>query len=350
MNYKIFSRAIHDQAMQNKIPIDGSFEITYRCNLKCVQCYALPLADEKSELSTEEISRILDELAQAGCLWLLLTGGEPLIRKDFKEIFIETKKKGFIITLFTNGTLITEEIATFFKEYPPFYIELTMYGASKEIYESITRVRGSYEKYKNGIALLKKFKIPFRLKTLLMKLNEHELPGMEEFAKEIGVEFTFDPIINPALNKDQTPCSYRMEPEKIARIDYNDKKRHQAWLKTLRENDKNTDHSFKCGGGWVSFSIDPNGKISPCLMSRKNTYDLKEISFKDAWNKFSPEYLSKSFMALDKCKTCDVSAFCDRCPGSEFLESGNDKSKYECEIANERAKLFVCSSKHRGEK
>jgi MoaA/NifB/PqqE/SkfB family radical SAM enzyme len=117
-------------------------ELTFRCNLQCAHCYCnLPLNDQDAinkELSTEKVCDILDQIADAGCLWLLLTGGEPLVRRDFLEIYTYAKKKGFMISLFTNGTLLTEKMADYLAEYPPFILEITLYGVTKETYESIT--------------------------------------------------------------------------------------------------------------------------------------------------------------------------------------------------------------------
>src|ERR1035437_1714272 len=101
------------------------------------------LAAKHCELTYEEHCRILDEVAEAGCLWLLFTGGEIFARKDFLEIYTYAKKQGFLITLFTNGNLITPQIADYLVEWRPFSIEITLYGATRETYEALTGVRGS---------------------------------------------------------------------------------------------------------------------------------------------------------------------------------------------------------------
>src|ERR1700737_125369 len=146
--YADLSRSIHQHYSGQRTPLEVSIEVTRRCPLECQHCYNnLPMADQDArsrEMSTEEHFRMLDELVEMGCFWLLYTGGEIFARKDFLEIYTYAKKKGFLITLFTNGTLITEKIADYLVEWPPFAIEITLYGRTKETYEELTAVPGLY--------------------------------------------------------------------------------------------------------------------------------------------------------------------------------------------------------------
>ncbi|UCD72074.1 MAG: radical SAM protein, partial [Syntrophobacterales bacterium] len=120
---------------EQRVPLAGVLELTFRCNNRCMHCYVNKGADDgrerKKELSYDQMCRILDAIAEEGCLWLLLTGGEPFIRRDFVEIYTYAKRRGFLITLFTNGTLIDPEIADFLREWPPRSIEITLYGMSE---------------------------------------------------------------------------------------------------------------------------------------------------------------------------------------------------------------------------
>ncbi|MCP4715483.1 MAG: radical SAM protein, partial [Deltaproteobacteria bacterium] len=166
--YTQWSETLHRNAVSKRIPINGTLELTRRCNLACRHCYNnLPLHDQparRNELSTAELRRVLDELADAGCLWLLLTGGEPFARSDILDIYSAARDKGFIITLFTNATLISEQIADTLAARPPFSIEVTLYGATEKTYERITGVPGSYERCLRGIRLLQSRGLPLKLK------------------------------------------------------------------------------------------------------------------------------------------------------------------------------------------
>ena len=128
--YGDWSLDVHKRWATKRIPISGSIEVTQRCNNRCIHCYNnLPVGDQKAgrkELNLDEHRRILDQVAAAGCLWLLLTGGEVFVRNDFLDIYTYAKHKGFLITLFTNGTLITSDIADYIAEIPSFWIQYTM--------------------------------------------------------------------------------------------------------------------------------------------------------------------------------------------------------------------------------
>ena len=166
------------KVLERRIPIVGSFELTERCNLSCKHCYInLPTnnrAARAAELTTEEICRILDEMADAGCMWLLLTGGDPFLRPDFLDIYTYTKKKGICVTVFTNGTMITPKIADYFVELPPRRIEITLYGMTEATYEAVTGLPGSYKKCIRGIELLHERGLPLRLKTIGLTINKHD--------------------------------------------------------------------------------------------------------------------------------------------------------------------------------
>src|ERR1044072_6469985 len=127
-SYGDFSLALHERLLRERVALEGTIEVTRRCPLACAHCYNnLPINDGQArskELSYEEHRRILDEIADAGCLWLLYSGGEIFARQDFLRIYTYAKKKGLLVTLFTNGTMITQKIADYLVRWPPFSIEI----------------------------------------------------------------------------------------------------------------------------------------------------------------------------------------------------------------------------------
>ena len=147
LSYAAFSDSFQTRWSDLRVPLNGTIEVTRRCPLTCLHCYNnLPMNDREAggqELDYAGHCRLLDELADAGCLWLLYTGGEIFARRDFLDIYTYAKKKGFLITLFTNGTLVTERIADHLAEWRPFAIEITLYGLTKETYERLTGIPGS---------------------------------------------------------------------------------------------------------------------------------------------------------------------------------------------------------------
>src|SRR5258708_6947750 len=168
LSYDEFSRRISSVFAGRRAPLQGTIELTNRCPLNCSHCYNnLPMNDFEArnrELSTREYLDILDQLADAGCLWICFSGGEIFARRDFFEIYGHAKQRGFIITLFTNGILIDERVADRLVEMRPFSIEITLYGRTKETYEALTRIPGSWEKCIRGIRLLLGRNLPLKLK------------------------------------------------------------------------------------------------------------------------------------------------------------------------------------------
>lgn len=331
-----------------RIPVEGSFELTFRCNLRCVHCYCnLPAHDKDAlqmELRTEEVLCILDQAAEAGCLWLLLTGGEPLLRKDFSEIYAHAKKKGFIITLFTNGTLVTPEIADFLKDWPPHSVEVTLYGATRETYEKITRVSGSYGRCMNGIDLLLKRSLPLSLKTMAMTLNESELCRMETFASERGLRFRFDPMLNPRLDGGKGACAYRLPPERVVDLDVTHRARAEEWKAFCKEfvRPVHSEYILDCGAGVCTFHIDPYGRLSPCQLVRFWNYDLRKDDFKTVWAEKVPGTLKAKPRGDYPCGRCELLSLCGQCAGWSWLETQSMEAPvdYLCRIAHLRADAF----------
>lgn len=344
LSYGELSESLHKEAVEKRIPISGGFELTYRCNLRCVHCYVEGEGNVQKELSFEEICAILDEMANEGCLWLLITGGEPLIRKDFLDIYLYAKKKGFIITLFTNGTLINLDVIECFLEWPPFKVEITVYGASQETYEKVTQVPRSYDKCMSGINLLVENDIALQLKSMIMTLNKHEVRELKNLSKSLGMPFMFDPILSPKLNRSLEPRLYSLSSEEIVGLDLEDPQRLQEWkeyLKTSLQKPK-SDSLYRCAAGQTTFFISPYGELQLCVISRTPSYNLKTGSFKVGWYDFFRNICQQKVREDFKCKECELVSICGQCPGWSYLEHGNYDTpvEYLCEIAHQRAEEF----------
>ena len=207
------------------IPLSGQIELTYRCNLNCIHCYCQDLGCIRRELTTKEWMAILDMLQTEGCLYLTFTGGEPLVREDFLEIYAYAKRKGFMITLFTNGQALTAKLINYLVKSPPSSMEITLNGISQKTYEFITQVPGSFVKVMNAIKQAKEKKIPFILKTNCLKQNKSEIVRIKAFTEELFAKlprnrhrFKYSPLIYPKYNRDKTPCNYRLTPADLLEV------------------------------------------------------------------------------------------------------------------------------------
>jgi len=343
-SYERFTDELHQAAVKERLPVNGSLALTYRCNMACAHCYGV-VEPKNKELSTREIFLALDEMADAGCLWLLLTGGEPLMREDFLDIYLYAKRKGFIVTLFSNGTLLNSEVADCLKSYPPFMVEITLYGASRQVYERVTGVIGSYDKCVSGIDLLLDKGIPLKLKTTLTTANKEELADIKAFAKKkTDSVFRYDPVLSPKLNGDRKPCVARISPQEVIVLESVDEKRSKEWFELFQKfgNQGELNKIFNCEAGRTFFHIDPYGQMRMCEMVRQPAYDIFKLGFKKIWDELFMEELALPCEDRHPCKNCRSFVFCDICPGWAQLETGEvkDKVEYLCRLAELRAEAF----------
>jgi len=362
LNYANFSLSLHRKIEGRRIPLGGVIEVTHRCPLKCVHCFNnLPAENSQirsRELSSGELCRVLDEIAEAGCLWLLFTGGEILARKDFLNVYAHAKRKGLLITLFTNGVLVTEEIAAFLAGMPPFVIEITLYGRTPETYERITRVPGSFERCMRGIRLLKDHGLPLKLKTMVVSVNKHEIWEMKRFVEEdLGLEFRFDAMINPRIDASHSPLAFRLTPEEVIGLDLQDPKRMAEWKSFTQKFNgpvhppEKADELYHCGAGINSFSIDPYGMLSVCVLSRGDAFDLRKGSFQEGWERFLSKVRHKKITRHTKCTGCEIKAKCGMCPANGELENrdGEEPIDFFCHVAHKRSRALGLSVKPHGE-
>lgn len=351
LSYADFSEKIHYNTSRKRAPIDASIDLTYRCNNKCVHCYCnLSEKDgqaSKDELSTVEVKKLLDDLASMGSLWLLITGGEPLLREDFEEIYLHAKKKGFIITLFTNGTLLDDRTVGLLSEYPPFEVEISLYGATQETYEKVSRVKGSYERCLNGIKKIVGSGIKLKLKTMALTINQHEIEAMDRMALDLGCEFRFDPILNKRIDayNFSDPVKYRISPEDVVRLDKAYPKRMEEWMRFCDKfvgEPVRDDRIFKCGAGLGMIHIDPYGNAKGCMMMARDGFSIKEHGLKWIWEKGILSVITRKKYFSLPCDDCHLANLCGQCPSWSILENGNIKKEviYLCNIAKIRQRDF----------
>ncbi len=317
LTYGEFSADLHKRQGGERVPLQVSIEVTRRCPLECLHCYNnLPMGDmdaKQREMTKEEHFRVLDELVEMGCFWLLYTGGEIFARKDFLEIYTYAKKKGFLITLFTNGTIINEQIADYLKEWPPFAIEITLYGRTRETYEALTMIPGSYDRCLRGIKLLKERGLPLKLKTVATSINKHEVMAMRQFAEEeLGVEFTTDGQVNPRIDCSQSPLAVRLMPEEVVALDMTSAKQFSEYRKLAKRGSENppnlrqVDTVYSCGGGLNSFAVNAYGEIGICVISQQETFDVREGGVRRVWEESLLHLRSRKRTKVTKCIECRI--------------------------------------------
>jgi radical SAM protein with 4Fe4S-binding SPASM domain len=353
LSYQAFSEGMHQRHFGERAPLQASIEVTRRCPLECLHCYNnLPMGDveaRRRELNKEEHFRLLDELVEMGCFWLLYTGGEIFARKDFLEIYTYAKQKGFLVTLFTNGTIISEEIADYLVEWPPFAIEITLYGRTKETYEALTGVPGSYGKCLRGIELLRSRGLPLKLKTVATSVNKHEIFAMKRFAEEeLGLEFKFDGQINPRIDCSQSPLAVRLTPEEVVALDLHSPKAESEYRRLAKHDAENPPNLaqngtvYFCGGGMNSFSINAYGEMGICVISQQETFSIREAGARQVWEDALLHLRNRKRTRVTKCIECRIQSLCGMCPANGEMENGDRESPVEflCNVAHLRAEAI----------
>ncbi|MBI4536564.1 MAG: radical SAM protein [candidate division NC10 bacterium] len=348
IRYEGFYARIATRVSRERIPLDGSIELTFRCNLRCVHCYVNEPPGARrvrhEELSTREIHRITDEAVDLGCLYLLLTGGEPLLRSDFMDIYLHMKRRGVVPTLFTNGTMLTPRVADFLAEWPPFSVEITVYGSTQPVYEAVTGIPGSYRRCIEGIERLLNRKLRVCLKTIPMTLNSHDMDGMRSLAAWFGLKFHWDPLINCRVDGGTGPAAVRLSGEQIAALDAQEPVRAEHFRKEFRERHRfdPPEDLVTCGAYLNTFHIDPYGNLFPCMLVRWPAYNLQEGSLRQGWEEFFPAMRARLRTRAVPCDGCAYNAACDRCIGWSQIETGDPEGliPFLCEVTRARARAF----------
>jgi len=348
-----------DKLKNKRKAISFDLEITSRCNNNCRHCYInMPANDKKArrkELSFDEIKSIVDQAVELEAVWCLLTGGEPLLREDFFDIYLYLKKKGLLVSVFTNATLITKKHAEFFKSYPPRDIEVTVYGVTKDTYERVTQTPGSFDAFMAGLNLLLQNYIKVRFKAMALHSNVQELSKISQFCRERTKDyFRFDPFLHlrfdgdPGRNREIR--SERLSPSEIVAIEQADPERSVALKKSCNKlinpglAHTNCNHLFHCGTGNGSFTVSYDGLFRLCssLWHPDCIYDLRKGTLGEAWDDFVPKVRAmhsnrKDFLA--RCRSCTIINLCMWCPANSYLEAGklDTPVEYFCELAHSRA-------------
>lgn len=290
-------------------PAQVMLEVTHRCNLPCTHCY-LPDHEDHGELSFDEICGVLDQLRDAGTLFLTLTGGEVLARADFLEILDAAVARGFAVKVLTNATLVTDEIADRFARAGVLEVSVSVYGASAEVHDRVTEMPGSWERTMAGIRRLRDRELHVLVKSPVMTLNGAPARDLKQWAALHNLPCNLELAISTRTNGNPSPLEYQLQrPQMVALM--TDPVLQGALLP------EPTDGPEPCSAGKSYCAIGPTGDLQPCIMMPLVVGNLRRERFIDLWQE-AP--LFQRLQALDKsdlkeCGSCDVAHACSRCPG-----------------------------------
>ncbi len=347
LQYSDFSLKVQSHEVNERRFVKVQIELTYGCNLHCVHCYTDPFNKPdllKKELNSENLIEALDRLKEEGFLWLCFTGGEIFMRKDFLKIYDHAFRQGFLITLFTNATLINDSIANHLSEFPPFSIEVSLYGATAETYERVTQVKGSYERCLKGIRLLVDHELPVKLKTSLMTVNAHELEDMQSLAKTFGLSLKWSGVLYPRLDGDISSTEYRLPPEELLKLEFQDEDYQPESCVPAAQSAQPVVSPpaglYRCGCGKLNAHINPYGMVGTCTWSQRSRFDFHG-GFQEGMTGIAREMLALTYKKESACAACTAFQFCDKIPEMAVHENGGDihaPVSHFCDVAFGRAK------------
>ena len=335
-------------------------ELTARCNNNCTHCYInLPAGDtaaQEKECSTETILALMDRAADLGALWCLLTGGEPLLRDDFEEIYSGIRQRGFLVSIFTNATLVTAAHIRLFRAFPPRRIEVTVYGCTKSTYEQVTRQPGSFKAFERGLQRLLSADLPVSLKTVATRANRHEQALIRAYCDQRShFPFRFDPLLHLRLDGDpernRDIIAQRLSPKEVADLEASDPRRMDALRRQWHNPGKSKESSptapqlFQCRAGLEDCTIGWDGTFRLCssLTHPDFTYNLRTGGLEEAWLRFAPacRQIRPKRDAENACAQCGLVSLCLGCPAHLYLETGrmDGDCPYFCNVATARAHL-----------
>ena len=341
----LFTRLYPDD---QRVPNAISMELTHRCNFSCPHCYCrLPQAGPtpRAELSTAQWLRIIGEAVDEGVLFALFTGGEPLLREDFRELWRFGRERGLISVLFTNGSLLDADVADFLAKWTPRLVSVSLYGATEETYRRMTGRPGMHRQVLEGVDLLRERGLMFDVRSIITRTNLHEVPALREQSARYQEIFKWDAeLIGSYATGQSDPASVRLSAQELFDIEYQDEVRLAEWHKIVanwKPAPVQPDYPFRCGVLRSEFHLDPYGGLHPCLGLESICLDLLQMSVHEAWEAL-PEALLEVIGEPGPCQSCGLPPICRQCPADALLEGepAGWPLPERCEMARLRAEAF----------
>ncbi len=336
--------------------INGTLELLPLCNMNCDMCYIRlgrsEMEAQGSLKSADEWIRLGKQMQEAGVLMLMLTGGEPLLFPEFRRLYLELRKLGMILTVNTNGTLLDEDWASFFGQYKPRRINITLYGANDEAYEKLCHYPGGYKKTRRAIHLLCAQGVDVKINGSITNDNSKDIDALFAIGEEFHLPVHMDTYMLPG-RKDRNfsfEGQARLLPEDAAAAEVKRLKGElspqdfRLYVDQMLQRVENTDavypNGISCMAGNCSFAINWQGQMRPCITLSEPSVPVFETGFEEAWKIIAQE--SKKFCLASQCAECRLRPICRVCVASAKLETGEyDKvPEYLCRFTHELLNLF----------
>lgn len=360
------SRYLHSKGIRMGLPVSGTFELTPRCNFDCKMCYVHLTAEEQRkrgpELSCDQWLSLASDARDAGMVFLLLTGGEPLVRPDFPKLLSELKKMGLFVSINSNGSMITKEMLDFFREDPPARFNITLYGGSNETYERLCG-RPAFDAVVGNIRALLEIGIPVKLNCSLTPYNGADLDQIAATAEALQVPLQTATYMFPPIRRDETMigCGDRFTSEEAAenalhwdQIRFTEEQfaaraERMAMGLSTPEGDSDCEgapgEGIRCRAGRASFWINWQGMMTPCGMMTEPAFCVLEDGFAAAWEK--TKAAAAAIRLPSACASCKYKHACHACAAMCMSETGRFDGRpcYVCTMTQKHVELTLKAAK-----
>jgi AdoMet-dependent heme synthase len=353
MNTPVMDRWIQ-RTVERHLPWSVHLDLTYRCNERCIHCYLDH--EDHGEMTTAEIKNVLDQLAEAGTLFLTFSGGEIFLRADLFDLIAYARKLHFDVSLKTNALLIDPERARKLRELGVRRIQISIYSTEPEVHDAITKVRGSLERSIAAIRFLQAQGLQLKIACPLMKQNLTAYRGVHELAEELGVPYVLDLTITPKMDGDTSILPLRISTQNLLPILQDPLLQRQSDLHgNLQDSlpvtgsasssgmESQAYDDIPCSAGHNSCYISPYGDVLPCVQMPIPAGNLRRQSFREVWLDSSTMNRVRAVREsqLPVCSSCSIREYCERCPGLAHMEGGDLLGAYEraCEMAELNARV-----------
>ena len=326
--------------INNDLLFFASIELTQKCNFNCLHCYC---SDKRNPyIPYEDVRKIIDKLYESGCFLLIFTGGEILTYDFFSEIYVYAKRKGFMIDLMTNASLIDKNLIPLLKQYPPHNISVTVYGTNEMDYNLFTGNGNNYNKVMNALILLKESKLNFNIRTVATKTLYNSIKNghFDRMADSLGVPFRYDPVIFPKTSGDSTPLNECLSPKAIVKLEQQNNLRSKKWKELIQRTDN---VKWKCRAGINSLAIDYKGEAYVCGLYRKKGISILNRNIDDVLEHLKKVHKEHEQIVYNsECSNCASRKICKWCPAYSNVYNGTENQKvvFFCELAEKRRLCF----------
>ena len=346
------------------LPFSGTFELTPRCNMNCKMCYIRMTEQEMAkvgrELDADEWIRIAGEAVKAGMTMALFTGGEAILYKDFKKVYLAVRTMGVFISINTNGTHLTDEWVEFFKQYPPAKFNITIYGGCNETYARLCRNPRGFDQLKETVEKLQANGFEVLLNCMITKQNVDDMEAIYAFGREHGLPihantYSFPPVRKEGVDDiDQDRFTPTEAAKARVRVNWNaihDRERFLARADRILSDIEHAESmeedcaqvegdKIKCAAGRSSFWLTWDGRMLPCGMISDFSVSAKGRPFADAWREVVDH--ADRIVLAPACTNCPKKSLCLPCAAKLKAESGSydRKAEYKCAYTGEYIRLL----------